>query len=200
MDGLAAVKQATQRMGHAALALANGACEAPAPWTWEAIDPARGLQQLVAYYQSLAAPKGIAIALEVPPVALPPVWVDRVAAAAVLENLLSNAVKFSPPGGRVVVRLARNGGAAVVTVADEGPGLSPEDQARLFQRGVRLTPRPTGGEPSSGYGLAVAHDLARKLGGTLWCDSVLERGLCVLAAPAPGRPPGRAPAGLRPGP
>src|SRR5512132_492031 len=95
-DALVTLKRATQRMGAAALSLANGACDAPAPWTWEAIAAARGLERLVAYYQSLAAPKAITITLEVPPVALPPVWVDRVAAAAILENLLSNAVKFSP--------------------------------------------------------------------------------------------------------
>jgi two-component system, sensor histidine kinase and response regulator len=192
-DALAVLKHTTQRMGTAALWLATGASDAPAPWTWEAVDAARGLERLVAYYQSLAAPKAITIALEVPPVALPPVWADRVAAAAILENLLSNAVKFSPPGGRVVVRLRRDGDTAVVTVADEGPGLSPEDQARLFQRGVRLTPKPTAGEPSSGYGLAVAKDLAARLGGQLWCDSVLGQGCAFslrlpLAGP-PGGPP-----------
>jgi signal transduction histidine kinase len=96
-DALATLERATQRMGAAALSLANGANATPAPCTWEALDAARGLERLVAYYQSLAAPKAIPIALEVPPVALPPVWVDRVAAAAILENLLSNAVKFSPP-------------------------------------------------------------------------------------------------------
>jgi signal transduction histidine kinase len=111
----------------------------------------------------------------------------------VLENLLSNAVKFSPSGSRVVVRLRRDGAAAVVTVADEGPGLSPEDQGRLFQRGARLTPRPTAGEPSSGYGLAVAKDLAAKLGGALWCDSVVGQGCAFslrlpLAGPQGGPP------------
>jgi two-component system, sensor histidine kinase LadS len=72
----------------------------------------------------------------------------------------------------------------VVTVADGGPGLSPEDQARLFQRGVCLTPRPTAGEPSTGYGLAVAKDLAARLGGELWCDSVLDQG-CAFSLRLP---------------
>jgi two-component system sensor histidine kinase/response regulator len=192
-ESLAALKRATERMTHAALSLANGAGAAPAPWTWEAVDLTRGLERLVAYYQHLAAPKGLTIALEVPPVALPPVWSDRVAAAAVLENLLSNAVKFSAPGRRVWVRSRRDGDTVVVTVADEGPGLSVEDQARLFQRGVRLTPRPTAGEPSSGYGLAVAKDLAVKLGGELWCDSVRGQGCAFslrlpLAGPQGGPP------------
>ena len=48
-------------------------------------------------------------------------------------------------------------------------GLSRDDQAKLFQRGAKLTPRPTGGENSTGYGLAVAKELVEKLGGTIWC-------------------------------
>jgi two-component system, sensor histidine kinase LadS len=192
-DPLAALQRITERLGHTVLSLANGVSVAPAPWTWETIDLARGLERLVTYYQSLAAPKGIALSLEVPPVALPPVWGDRVAAAAVLENLLSNAVKFSPPGGRVWVRLRQDGDTVVVTVADEGPGLSPEDQARLFQRGVRLTPRPTAGEPSTGYGLAVAKQLTDALHGELWCDSMLGQGCAFslrlpLAGPQGGPP------------
>ena len=101
--------------------------------------------------------------------------------------------QVQPPGGRVWVRLRQDGDTVVVTVADEGPGLSPEDQARLFQRGVRLTPRPTAGEPSSGYGLAVAQQLTDALHGELWCDSVLGQGCAFslrlpLAGPQGGPP------------
>lgn len=59
---------------------------------------------------------------------------------------------------------------------DQGPGLSLEDQARLFQRGVRLSPLPTEGEPSFGYGLAVAKDLTERLDGRIWCESTLGQG------------------------
>jgi signal transduction histidine kinase len=192
-EALVALKRVWERMAYATLSLVNGACETEASWIWEAFDLTPGLERLVAYYQSLATPKAITIGLEVPPMALPPVWADRVAAAAVLENVLSNAIKFSPRGGRVWVRLRRDDEAVVTTVADEGPGLSPADQARLFQRGVRLTPRPTAGEPSSGYGLAVAKDLTVRLGGELWCDSVLDQGCAFslrlpLAGPHGGPP------------
>ena len=65
-----------------------------------------------------------------------------------------------------------------VGVRDEGPGLSQEDQAKLFQRGARLTPRPTGDESCTGYGLAVAKELIGNLGGKIWCESVLGQGAC----------------------
>jgi signal transduction histidine kinase len=104
------------------------------------------------------------------------VWADAVAVAAVLDNLLSNAVKFSPPGKEVWVDIAEEPGFVVCTVRDEGPGLSREDRRQLFNRGCRLSNRPTGGEPSLGFGLAVAKDLIDKLGGTIWCESEPGRG------------------------
>jgi signal transduction histidine kinase len=61
-------------------------------------------------------------------------------------------------------------------VTDEGPGLSREDQAKLFQRGVRLSPVPTGGEASNGYGLSMAKELTNKMGGEIWCESQFGRG------------------------
>src|SRR5205085_12319122 len=99
---------------------------------------------------------------------VPWVWTDRVALAAVLDNRLSNAVKYSEPGKRVWVRLRAEADHVVCSVQDEGPGLSPADQENLFQRGVRLSAVPTGGEPSTGYGLAVAKELVGNLGGALW--------------------------------
>jgi K+-sensing histidine kinase KdpD len=94
-----------------------------------------------------------------------PVRTDRVAIAAVLDNLLSNAIKFSHPNGQIWVQVRCGEGCVECRVQDEGPGLSQEDQAMLFQRGTQLTPRPTGGETSTGYGLAVAKELIEKLGG-----------------------------------
>lgn len=116
--------------------------------------------------------------LAVATVDVPSVWTDRVATAAALDNLFSNAVKYSPPGKRIWVEVVAQQNEVVCSVRDEGPGLSQEDQAKLFQRGITLTPKPTGGEPSAGYGLAVAKQLIEKVGGTIWCESVLGKGAC----------------------
>lgn len=108
-------------------------------------------------------------------------WTDRVAVAAVMDNLLSNALKFSETGKQIWVDAHREQDHIVCTVNDEGPGLSAEDQARLFQKGVRLSNAPTGGEPTLGYGLVISRDLVEKLGGSIWCESQPGRGakFCV---------------------
>jgi signal transduction histidine kinase len=140
------------------------------------------------YYQRIADRKEIKILAEsTAPSA--PVWTDSVAVGAVLDNLLSNAIKYSPPGKHVWIRVGVEPTAVVCSVQDEGPGLSPEDQAKLFQKGVRLSAVPTGGESSTGYGLAVAKELISRLHGTIWCDSRLGAGACFSFRLPVARPP-----------
>lgn len=73
----------------------------------------------------------------------------------VLDNLLTNAVKFSPPGSTIQVRVGQQNGFGRIEVEDQGPGLTADDCERLFQPFARLSARPTGGEKSTGLGLAI---------------------------------------------
>ena len=134
-------------------------------------------QRACNYYQRIADRKNIFIVCE-STIDIPPVWTDPVAVAAVMDNLLSNAVKYSFPGKQIWVQTRGEVTSVVCSVCDEGPGLNQEDQAKLFQRGIRLSSVPTGGEFSSGYGLAVAKELIDKLNGDLWCESTLGAGAC----------------------
>lgn len=127
------------------------------------------------HYQNIARPKDISI-MFMPPSEPANAWTDRVAVAVVLDNLLSNAVKFSGPGKEIRLEVIPAVDHVLCRVIDEGPGISPEDQARLFQRGVRLSNVPTAGEPSTGYGLAVAKEVIDQLGGDLWCESEPGKG------------------------
>ena len=121
---------------------------------------------------------------------IPLVQTDRVAVAAVLDNLLSNAVKYSYQGKVVRVQVVGQHEGVVCSVCDEGPGLSREDQAKLFQQGTRLAPVPTGGESSTGYGLAVAKLIIDRLGGKIWCESKPGKGACfAFSIPIDGAPP-----------
>lgn len=85
----------------------------------------------------------------------------------VVTNLVGNALKYSPPGKPIGLRLERLNQAVRLTVTDEGPGIAPEEQARLFVPFARLSNRPGGGESSHGLGLSIAYELVRLHSGHL---------------------------------
>jgi len=102
--------------------------------------------------------------------------IDESAAEQVLDNIISNAVKYSPSGRTVTARLVRSASSMRVEVQDEGPGLSAEDQAKMFRKFCRLSPKPTAGEPSTGLGLWIVKQLTESMHGTIRCESALEKG------------------------
>ena len=110
--------------------------------------------------------------------AIPGLWAkaDKAAAMQILDNLVSNALKFSPPFTTVQVHAIPAANNLVVMVRDEGPGLSEEDQKKLFGKFTRLTARPTGGESSTGLGLSIVKRLAEAMHGTVTCSSMLGHG------------------------
>ncbi len=107
---------------------------------------------------------------------------DRRATLQVLDNIVSNAVKYSPPGLSVHIRVVEREGAALVEVEDEGPGLSVEDQAKLFGKFQRLTARPTGNESSNGLGLSIVKRMTEAMGGTVTCRSTLGSGATFIVS------------------
>jgi signal transduction histidine kinase len=134
------------------------------------------VQRTLDVYEDVARKKRIRISWKVPEFAAVTIWTDAVAIGTVLDNLVSNAIKFSLPGKAIDITISREGSELVCAVRDEGPGLKKADLRRVFQRGVRLGPKPTGGESSSGYGLAIAREIVRKLGGRIWCESIEGQG------------------------
>lgn len=99
----------------------------------------------------------------------------------VIHNLVDNALKFSPAGTTVHLAVTRTADQVRLAVRDEGPGLTAEDQQHLFQRFRRLSAAPTGGESSSGLGLALTHDLVTQHGGRLWAESTPGAGATFVA-------------------
>jgi signal transduction histidine kinase len=96
----------------------------------------------------------------------------------VLDNVLSNALEVSPDGGTITVRMEHQGEEVVLSVLDEGPGMSDPEKSRAFDRfwrGQGLT-----GRSGSGLGLAVVKQLVTDDGGTVTLrDAAPGRGLCV---------------------
>lgn len=95
---------------------------------------------------------------------------DRDRVKQVMLNLLSNAVKFSPDSAKVLVRVVPDGDGVRVSVRDEGPGMTPEEVSRLFQRFTRI-PRTGGSKPGSGLGLYLSKALVEKHGGRIWVET-----------------------------
>ena len=184
---LEGLHHATNLMMHTVSQLMNTSATAEIKLVHESVDLVLLVRRVCDYYRRLAKQKQIRIVFNSRDV--PAAWTDRVAVAAVLDNFMSNAVKYSPPKRKILARVTAESQHVVCGIQDEGPGLSREDQARLFQRGVRLGSVPTGGEPSTGYGLAVAKELIDKLGGEIWCESELGRGarFCFRLPMAPGQ-------------
>jgi signal transduction histidine kinase len=103
--------------------------------------------------------------------ALGPVPFDPNRLAQVLDNLIGNAIKFSPHGSYVDVLLHSEDGMVKCSVRDQGPGITPEDQAKLFREFQRLQAQPTGGEKSTGLGLSIVKKIVDAHGGQLAVDS-----------------------------
>jgi signal transduction histidine kinase len=100
-------------------------------------------------------------------------YVDRNRVVQVLDNLLGNAFKFTQPGGNVSLRMWRDGHDAVVEVADDGPGISATDQARLFDKYWQARSNDRRGV---GLGLAISKGIIEAHGGRLWVESDLGVG------------------------
>lgn len=143
------------------------------------------LQSVLETQSPHATAKGQMIQLELPPtptLALADVSITL----QVFENLVSNAVKYSPPGKKIFVRLKAEAGVVRFEVEDQGPGLSKEDQKKLFGKFARLSAKPTGGEHSTGLGLSIVKRLVEAMNGKVWCESELEMGAkFIVTIPQP---------------
>jgi signal transduction histidine kinase len=93
----------------------------------------------------------------------------------VVFNLLSNAVKFAPAGSTVDVTAARIDGEVRVSVSDSGPGIAPEDQARIFEEFQQAAAGKEQRE-GTGLGLALSRRLVELHGGRIWVDSEIGQG------------------------
>ncbi|MCJ7426619.1 MAG: ATP-binding protein [Dehalococcoidales bacterium] len=101
---------------------------------------------------------------------LPPVQADPLRLERILYNLLENAVKYSPSGGEVRVSAKSQGEHLVFGVSDQGIGISPADQSKLFAPFQRLEKRPSGVR-GVGLGLLVCRRLVEAHGGHIWVES-----------------------------
>lgn len=100
----------------------------------------------------------------------------------ILDNLTSNAMKFSDPGKNIYLKMKVTKTKLGLILKDEGPGISKEDQEKMFKPFTKLSARPTAGEASNGLGLSIIKSLVEKLGGTIEVKSELGKGTAFLIA------------------
>ncbi len=122
---------------------------------------------------ALAELRGVALETSTTPVN---VEADPQRIRQLMVILLDNALKYTPPGGSVWLNVARSGRRAELTVRDTGPGISPEDQKRVFDRFFRIDEARTRAVGGSGLGLAIAKWIAEANDGRLTLESTPGQG------------------------
>jgi signal transduction histidine kinase len=87
--------------------------------------------------------------------------IDPAKMKQVVDNLLSNGVKYSPPGSTITTTVTRDEakGTCSFSVRDQGPGIPENERDKLFKDFSRLSSQPTGGEKSTGLGLAICRKI-----------------------------------------
>ncbi len=106
---------------------------------------------------------------------LPTISTDPERLAQAVSNLVDNAFKFTPPGGKVSLLISANTSDILMTVSDNGPGIPPEDQPRLFTPFYRSV-RPSWKAPGLGLGLSISRTIVESLGGSISFTSVPGHG------------------------
>jgi signal transduction histidine kinase len=128
---------------------------------------------------------GERVRLEMPS-ALPDVHTDRAAVGKILGLLLDNAAKFSPEGSPITVRVAAGAQELRISVEDEGPGIPPGEERRIFEPFYQVDRGSSRAAGGIGLGLHLANKLAAMVGGTLTVATGRERGASFeLSLPLP---------------
>jgi signal transduction histidine kinase len=142
------------------------------------VDVDEMLHDVEAQLQKLAADKSITLTIESGD-KLPLLLVDGMLYQQAISNLVGNAVKYTQDGGQVTIRAFVDGESHLtVKVTDNGPGIRPEDQERLFEAFYRV-PQREGGPPrppGSGLGLALVKAIAETHNGNVSVESTVGEG------------------------
>jgi len=139
------------------------------------VDVAEYLRNSHAANSLLARAKSIQLELDLDP-ELPRVVMDPDRVNQVVNNLITNAIKFSHPETAITVRARPLADGVEISVSDQGQGIPEEEIPKIFAPFVRSSVRPTGGEKSTGLGLAIAKRMVEAHGGRLTVKSKVGEG------------------------
>jgi len=160
-----------------------------------AVDPfqlAELVYDVVMKFELEAKARPLTLGVEVPH-AVPLVRGDIAMIERVLDNLIENALRYTPPRGRITVRIIRESSAARVEVANTGPPIPESQRLRIFERFFRGDPSRSSASGHAGLGLSIAHEILKLHGQSIEC-STSEEGTTFFFA-LPTTTPQIAPAG-----
>ncbi|ANQ48951.1 transporter substrate-binding domain-containing protein [Flammeovirga sp. MY04] len=132
------------------------------------------VQSVINDFETIAERKEISLSLDIQSDGL--VEVNEQHCIQVVENLISNAIKFSPKGTNVNTVIEKTPDFIQINITDQGPGISKEDQKKLFKKYQKLSAKPTGGEKSTGLGLSIVKKYIDEMGGEVKCTSEVGEG------------------------
>jgi two-component system OmpR family sensor kinase len=157
-----ALKAGIERAGHLTEQLLDLARLQAADGDKQLVDLSSMARELIAECLPLAEQRNIDIGMEETDVLT--VCADPASLRLIIKNALDNAVRYTPAGGQVTLRLAKQGEECLIEVVDTGPGIPPSERSRIFApfyRGADAS------GPGSGLGLAIARDAAERCGGSI---------------------------------
>jgi two-component system phosphate regulon sensor histidine kinase PhoR len=141
----------------------------------EPVDIAAAVDAVLVPFEAEVARKRLRVVRRLP-AGLPPVAAHRERVERAIRNLVDNAVKFSPEGGAIEISARARGGEVALDVRDDGPGVPPEDAARIFERFYRVEKSRSREAGGTGLGLAIVKHIMQQAGGAVAVRSEPGRG------------------------
>ena len=136
---------------------------------WDVID------EVVTLTRTQVTQKNQTVVVDIPR-ELPKAWCDRNRLAQILTNLVSNANKYTQEGGAIVVHATLESDLIQIKVEDNGLGMTPEDQQKLFSKFFRSADDKVREAPGTGLGLSITKNLIELQGGKIWFESEFRKG------------------------
>lgn len=142
---------------------------------FEPISLPTALEEAIATLSPSAGKKDVMLINALPPF-LPDVRADQSSLERVLINLIDNAIKYSEDSSEVQITAREQSGEVIIIVRDQGVGIPPEDQKRIFERFYRVDKARSRKAGGTGLGLSIVKHLVRVMGGQIWVDSEPGKG------------------------
>ena len=136
------------------------------------------INQRVTLYNNLAEEKDQQLICQLED--CPNLEIDAIRISQALDNLITNAIKYSPMKSKITIQLSRETNSVKLTVLDQGPGVTKEEESLLFGTFQRTSNATTGGEKSTGLGLAICKTIIEGHGGTVGYKPNPEGGSCFI--------------------